>query len=366
VVRYSQDVNGDLNTNLYLFHNGLDNVEDEYRLVFDLYSKFAKPNECEVKVISATLGASRVKVEKAIYRLKQLGVIKDWTVTDFFRGIFDIDFSDYTDESILNSLNNTIKKYDTEFDTKLIYTDKRYEIYKRHLNGWATNLSDVGKSIVILLQWAYDHFAYNRRQSLKNIYEMSVKYANGKPSVEFKNEIENYFRFVESTFVLQDIAENPRNWSSWFQTFKSFKDGKPTSELASAEELQKIKSNLSRFLESYKNNTGFDFISGLLRLLLNDYENSDGRNRFESALIEIQKYPKDEQEKIINEAIFIGTKLTPDNKELLAQSLHKQFNDRNLLIKLSQQLNDGYSGYLLTEDSSIRLRKLNRGLYGGL
>lgn len=366
VLHASKGINGDLNTLLFFFCNGLDGIEDESRLVFDFFLKFSKPNKSNVQVRAKELGVTKAKTERAIYRLKQLGVIKDWTVKDFFRGIFDVDFSNYTEESIVEALSDTIKKYDKEFNINLVNTDSKYRAYQEHLNGWAKDFPEIQKTIVILLQWSYDHFAYNRRQSLKNIYEMASKYGNGEPSDKFKSEIENYFRFVESTYILQHIADNPRSWLSWFQTFNSFKDGKPTNEFANAEELQKIKTNLSRFLESYKGNTGFDFISGLLRLLLNDFENSDGRNRFESALKEIQKYPKDEQEQIINETIFIGTKLTSDNKELLAQSLYEQFKERKLLIRLSRELNDSYSGFLLTEELSVKLKQLNGRLYGGL
>ena len=43
-------------------------------------------------------------------------------------------------------------------------------------------------------------------------------------------------------------------------------------------------------------NTGLDLISGLVRLLLDDYGNSDGRDRFETSLEQIQHYESADKE----------------------------------------------------------------------
>ena len=48
--------------------------------------------------------------------------------------------------------------------------------------------------------------------------------------------------------------------------------------------------NLSRVLESYEYNTGLDFISGVLRLLIDDFGNADGKDRFETSFKQIMKY----------------------------------------------------------------------------
>jgi ATP-dependent DNA helicase RecQ len=126
-----------------------------------------------------------------------------------------------------------------------------------------------------------------------------------------------------------------------------------------------LRDNLSRFLESYMNNTGLDLISGLVRLLLDDYRNSDGRDRFETSLEQIQNYEYADKEFIFQQILRLGQKLSNNNKSYLAESLYKFFNSQEFLLKISKSLDDSFSMTTLIEQGNNRLKTINKKIYGG-
>lgn len=361
-------IDGDLNTNLFLFSIGLDVVKTEFSVVKKLHETYSQQGETSIVVEGNMIGANKAKTEKAIYRLSQLGIIEDWTVDDFFGGgVFKVNYHNYSDESIRTSLLNTINKYDPDFTFEKISHEPRYAVYSRILNDAPQEYSDFDKNILILLQWSYDNFAYNRRQSLKNIYENCCDFSEGTISrEEFKLRLENYFKFNQSSFVLQHIAENPRDFNRWFEVFYKVEENLVTDAFISKREQEALRDNLSRFLESYMYNTGLDFISGMLRLWLDDYENVDGRNRFESSLKEIKEFNKKDVSTILDHILKIGKNFNAKNKSNLAESLYKILDIENILVKIQKELGDDYSMTTILQLYNSRLQIINKKIYGGL
>ena len=357
---------GDINTNLFLFSLGLDVIKDEFEVIKKLFITFAASNKKDIRVKGNDIGTNKARTEKAIYRLSQLGVIEDWTIRDFFRGgSFDVDFTEFSEESIKESLLFTIKEYDKEFSFDTILIDEKYSTYKKILNA-PTNYSLIDKYILILLQWSYDNFAYNRIQSLKNIYENCCDFADGDiTSSEFKVRLENYFKFTQKSYVLQHIAENPKDFEKWFEVFYQIDNNIVTNTFVTRRQQESLRDNLSRFLESYMHNTGLDLISGLVRLLLDDYGNSDGRDRLETSLQQIQHYESEDKEFIVEQILKIGQELSNNNKSYLAESLYKFFNSQEFLIRISKSLGDSFSMTTFVEQANNRLEKINEKIYGG-
>jgi ATP-dependent DNA helicase RecQ len=360
-------VRGDLNTNLFLFSSGLDIITDEFKSIHRLYSRFAVSGSQNVEISGDSIGCDKFRTEKAIYRLRQLGVVKDWTVENFFRsGSFKVDFSVFTDESIKESLLTTINKYDPEFNLESLVADEKYHVYNKILNA-PEEYSLTEKYFLILLQWSYDNFAYNRRQSLKNIYENCCKYSDGIiTSSEFKLTIENYFKFTEVSFTLQYISEKPKDFKKWFEVFYQMDNNIVTNSFITQREQIGLRDNLSRFLESYMHNTGLDLISGISRLLLDDYDNADGRSRFESSISQIKQYEPEDVDSIIGEILKVGQIMSEKNKSLLSESIQKHIDSPKITLQLAQTLRDQYSSTKFVNQSTNRLKKIKNTLYGRL
>ncbi|MEQ9423783.1 MAG: RecQ family ATP-dependent DNA helicase [Cyclobacteriaceae bacterium] len=369
-------VNGDINTNLFLFTIGLDVIPFEFGVIKKLLETYAIPQSKDIKVFGNDLcensecdskckKAHKFRAEKAIYRLSQLGVIEDWTISNFFGGgTFEVDFGNYSNDSIKGALLNTIRKYDNEFTLESALSEEKYLVYKKILNA-PQAYSDTDKHILILLQWSYDNFAYNRRQSLKHIYENCCKFSEGiLDSQSFKVELENYFKFTDESYLLQHIAENPRDFEKWFGVFYQQEDN-GFSAFLTRKQLNELLGNLKRFLESYMQNTGLDLISGFLRLLLDDYENTDGRKRLESSLSQISNFEQQDIDFILDQILKIGNELNMKNKNLLAESLYKHFNSYEYLMLISNALGDQFSMATIVEISTEKLRTINKKIYGG-
>lgn len=353
---------GDLSTNLFFFSIGLDLIENELKIIQKLHISYSEPNKKNVIINGNDISFAKPKVEKAIYRLSQLGIVEDWTIQSFFDGgVFEVDFSEYDTKSIKQSLLRTINKYDLRFSFDSIETNPKYSVYKKILNA-PEKYTEFDKLVMILLQWSYDNFAYNRRQSLKNVYENCGEFADGNiDSEQFKNRLENYFKFTESSYTLQHIAEKPWDSDKWFDVFYN-----SSGNFLHYKERGALRDNLSRFLESYMYNPGLDLISGLLRLSLDDFENADGRRRMENAFEEIQQFDKDQINSILIQLLKIGTNLNNLSRVKLSETVCNYFNDDSQLYKVQNELNDTVSLQLILDRTSSKLRKINQRLYGQL
>ena len=358
-----KQIDGNLNTSLFLFCLGLDVIKKELEIIKKLHERYSLSNEKNVRVEGLKIGVKKAQAEKAIYRLKQLGIIEDWTIRNFFGGgVFEVDYARFDSTTIRQYLLKTINKYDTDFSFDSINTESKYSVYREILN--APEISDFDKNIRLLLQWSYDNFAYNRRQSLKNIYENCCELSEGNiTKQEFKNRLENYFKFNQSSYVLQHIAENPKDFERWFEVYYQVDKNIITDKFLTGRQREALRDNLSRFLESYRYNTGLDLISGLLRLWLDDYDNVDGRKRLESSLDVIQHFGQVEKDIILSQILRIGKELTNKNKNYLAESLYKFFSDTSFLHRIYKELGDDFSLEVIVRSATKKTKQVKEKIY---
>ena len=270
---------GDIGINLFLMTKDLDTIKNDYDLMLELYDKYYKNDELsDVHINASDLNSNKSKVENVIYRLSKLGIIDDWTVEDFFNGKFTVQFKQHTAQDVHDKLIETIWKDDPKFSIDKYKNSGT--MYAEYFKKTSDEYTQIQKCFYVLLVWSYEHFVYNRRQSLKNVHENCFRLSNGDITAdEFKTKIENYFKTNETTDVLQIIADSPNIYQNWFKILYK-EDDNNTNTLIDKSKISEIKDQLSRFLESYENNTGLNVISGIIRLLLNDYDDSDGRKRF--------------------------------------------------------------------------------------
>jgi hypothetical protein len=133
-----------------------------------------------------------------------------------------------------------------------------------------------------LISWAFNHFVYQRLQSVKNIYEACQEY---KDSEQFMDVIVRYLAREEEN---ETLLTNPADYKVWFKLLKE----KPMIEL---------KSIIARYLESDDKLVSLNFISGIIRLLTDDYDNADGERRLKMAFEEISRFATNEITEIVRE-----------------------------------------------------------------
>jgi ATP-dependent DNA helicase RecQ len=352
--------NGDLKSNFFMLTSGLDTINSEFKLIKEIYAVYYSKNELIKYIRSRSIGNQKNKIEKSIYRLSQLGIIDDWTVENFYTGEFEVLFKLHTEDDVENALLDNIRKYDSEFN---IEDSKNNEQHKFILDTYAQGKrTTIEKYILILLIWTYQHFVGNRKQSMKNVYDNCKDFSENRINAdELKLRLENYFKINKTSHSLQFIADNPNDYIKWFEILFKSVNGKITEELISKQKRQQLKDQLSRFLESYINNSGLNFISGILRLYENEFNDQDGKPRLINSLEYIKsKFDNNEQNKFIDNIINISKEMNDNQKNELVKVLYQVFKNQTLLLKLNKNFNDKYSQYLILKDNLNTLKKINQ------
>jgi len=108
-------------------------------------------------------------------------------------------------------------------------------------------------------------------------------------------------------------------------------------------------SQVGRFLESYRDNPGLNFISGMVRLCLNDFENADGRTRFELALEQIRQFDDKQQCEFAKLLCGFSNALTEQQKQTLTESVCRYIHQIGPLKILQSGFKDQNSLYSLLE-----------------
>jgi len=354
----------DIFKQVFLFVQGQNDIAKDFEIITGVIKNYFK-EKTQTRIFwndaYSKLKINSDVLQKAIYRLSLLGIVSDWTTN--FIDHFEVQFKTLEEKHIVKSVSDYISKYEPN-------TDISKELQK------IQQKTVLEKAIWYLLNWTFENIAYSRKQSLKTLSDWCLEFEKNGGSEEFKRRIDNYFIFTDTTFILQDIAENPNKYESWFEAlFKTEeyeengikkKDKIHIPEIENIEdrkrEYEKLRDSISRFLESYRNSVGLNFVSGLVRLALNEFEDSDGKERFESALLSVKEtFTQEQQIDFLSCLKVLGKHLTEEQIMDLSQSISKYYPD--MLEELAEYydlaylLNDVYAQKLK------ELKKLNKKLY---
>lgn len=334
----------DIFQQVHLFLQGQNDIEKDFEIIIKVInSEFFAENQTKKIFWNANrfipaLGIKEDVLEKAIYRLSLLGIVSDWTTN--FVNHFEVQFNSLDEKNIIKSVSDYITKYEPN-------TDVKKELQKVQQN------TVLERAVWYLLNWTFENIAYSRKQSLKTLSDWCSEFED---SESFKQRIDSYFIFSETTFVLQHIAENPKEYEKWFEVLTT------NNQFPNRTEFEKLKDSISRFLESYRNNVGLNFVSGFVRLALNEYEDSDGKERFESALSSVKEiFTKEQQHDFLNRLKVLGKHLTEEQKMDLSQSISRYYPE--MLEELAEYYDLAYLLNDVYAEKLKELKKLNRKLY---
>jgi ATP-dependent DNA helicase RecQ len=337
---------------LYFYTVNFRGLQNEYESIESLLKDYYQP---EKSIEVGYTEFNKQHIENAIYRLSLLGVVSDYTV-DFRDNKFCIDFKTVTDKILIQNLESYIKKYNEKIDIR------------KELNAIAEKQVSK-KCIRFLLKWIYENIAYERRQALKGIAELCRNYDESNPdesSKTFKKNLVSYFEINDVTIILQHIADNPDDFPKWFEVFykKMRKADNTVHNLGriDKEEFIVLKFKLQRFLESYRDNTGLNLISGFLRLVLGEYDDQDGKPRLESALKQISQFQKEIQFEILKN-LFDARKLDKEQRNELSNSILNYLSE-DFADLIYENLGDSRSLNLLLQKPLAELKQLNEEIYG--
>lgn len=364
IVKNNLDRSSDLNTNMFLIVADMKTINDELQLLKKLIDVLVAKNSFEVTLHKTELNESKQAVEKGIYRLSQMGIVRDWVIEDFFAGIFLVYLNKFDDKSVSTAIETTVSKYESGFslDDFFVAPDGYYEILvNRYYSGKATKLETY---IGIFLLWSYDHFVYNRRQSLKNVYEQCSMLADRQITPEqFKVNLENYFKFNEGSDALFNIANHPGDISLWLLPFYD-PEQLDKKVIASEKYIYQVRAQLSRFLESYKDNPGLNFVSGILRLMANDFDNADGRQRLEHSFKFLKSFASKEVNSFVQALSELKTVLDIYQRDRLTPVLLSFFSEHIAIDEMYRLFEDNHSLSLALQNRVNAIQNINNRLRG--
>ena len=211
----------DVMRNFFLWIQNNKGVDIESEFTYMLFKKYAEPDKVKIINCRDILNTFKSKelnggnvfplTQKAIYRLSLLGIVDDWTIEKWNRnGSYEVSFCSFNEEIVKSTLLSYIRKYDSEVE---VIKGKKAQVSN------IKYFDEYQKSIKLLIQWNYDTVFYHRRQSLKTLVDLCENYEVGKEE-DFKVSIESYFKFNESTYVLEHISENSKDYKKWFEVFR--------------------------------------------------------------------------------------------------------------------------------------------------
>lgn len=321
----------------------LEVIKNKLNLLVKLKAQFPGREDLQNKKTSP-----KINVEKYIFRLCQLGIVKDWTVDDFINQSYRVETVRLTDDEVVDNLLNYIARF---VSNKTKFQEEKDEL---------SNLSEKYKGLELkkhllwfLLKWNYGKFVYNRRQSLKNLYEACMGFDVKNPR-KFKDTLDYYFRIDELTEDLAGLSElkSPKEMVSFLKENLA-----PKGKILQQTKIEKIKFSLARYLESYQDDPGFDLVSGMCRLLNDEFDNSDGAPRLVNFIKVSQKdivYWNDAFEDLLG---FVSN-LEPKYREQFSAEVCPHLENKKDIVKVNDYLDDDYSAISYLKELNKELEKV--------
>ena len=284
--------------------------------------------------------------EVNLYRLLQIGIIKDWLVINSFTNVYEVNYKLITEEEIANNVLKQIVKY--------LPSEAENKNHKKQLEKFLVSDLESKKEHLIkyLLQWNNDNFLYMRRQSLKTLYDYTKEFEI-TGAKEFKQKIESYFKHNEQSIMIEQYIETDYEFAPPYLKEILTKDDK----LISNDQVKELIFILARFLESYQNNPWLNLLSSMCRLITKSFDNPDGKVRLYNFITEAKKSSHNWSVTLENLLDFAKV-LNDEDKLVLSEVLEPHLENDEELIMLHKYLQDDYSAIKYLEKFNKRLEKV--------
>lgn len=247
------------------------------------------------------------KVQRTLYTLKLLGVVKDWIIKKWefnnSQGVIHVIMNDFDEESVHQRFMEYIRKYNPLFDESR-NEDAGYfdELY-----------SELGKGKYVrnharaLLKWMYEHIGYTRRIAINNMKRLCDEYTDPD---SFKQYIEDYLKIDEKSGLLDMIAVKPLEWKLWMESFMEVFtfEGQTVIKPLKEEGFHSLRMSVSRYRESYVDNPGLDLIYTVSTVITGSYDEKQDYEILEGAFNMISEesvFSREERYEMVSELIDI-------------------------------------------------------------
>ena len=134
--------------------------------------------------------------------------------------------------------------------------------------------------------------------------------------------------------------------------------------MISPAELTTLSAQISRFLESYKSNPCLDYLSGVSRLMTDQFDDTDGEIRMSSALDKLLALGKASALTLVRETLTLKDLFSYDSRGRFARLVHEKFDDLVILEEINEEIKDPFSYHTLLSPLAARLEILTTNYKG--
>ena len=174
---------------------------------------------------------------------------------------------------------------------------------------------------------------------------------------QFRERINDYFKYDDIAVLFEDIVFNPFKPEKWFRILQKKDKQTDVNDLINDKEARSRLSSLARYLESYANITGFNYLSGILRLICSDYEGTEGERRLTEAFKNItEKNDKSFNNTVFTKTLEIATKLGTYEQNVISQVLLDYYPERAL--EIHEILNNACTTAFFIKKAIKRIQKI--------
>ena len=350
----SKQLRNDLSTIMFFWNSNKKTVDEEYKNISCVLERLYYGDRTLIfNKFDNDYNNSLENIQAALYKLSLLGIVENWTVeyATLDTGCVEVDYVGINEDNIYKRLLEYIHKYDIEF--RIDVNSSRYKKYYEIANNSKEKV--LTRYIKVLIHWANDNVLYNRLQSTYTMLQWMDPSISDK---QFRMYLEEYFKFSEKTVIFEGIIYDPMNYNNWFDVLYS-KDSishqsiKPINE----DMAEAILASLQRYLESYRYNTGFNYLCGILRIFVGKFSGTEGEWRFKEAINNIKEsFGEEERNIILNKTLEIGSIMRIDCKDQLSMELLKYYG--GLEEEFFAKLKDRYSLSVILEKPTKIIEKI--------
>ncbi len=330
---------------IFYHKNAIETSEDtpiSATLLYKLYERFARPNQ-ETLINGRRIREKFHTIQTAIHYLHLLGIIENsFVIHSGEYGTFSVKFKNFNEHSIKLALRQYIERFQP-----LPSWEDGFNPYHSLYHNEQMPLAE--RLLHIFIQWMDEKRTRTRHQA--NLLAMCEIHENTiEGTALFQEKISNYFSHSGSAYCLNYIAEHEYDCSVWFETFKD----------SSEQTLFQLVGATNHLCRIYPENIGLKFVSGLTRLLLDDFQDS-GKEYLYVAFERIDKLSAIQKETFFVHLLTISKHFDETTKNHLSELLCHYFPDD--IFRIYDALQDHGSLGIFVAHIADRLKQLGGRLY---
>jgi ATP-dependent DNA helicase RecQ len=253
-------------------------------------------NDEHLSTLFRTMGSAKTIIERALYRLFLLGEIEMWSLTygdSIDNPMFcNLRPTELTEEEKFERLKNHIERYESKFRFSIVGGNAADDTRERTPENTLENRT------MFLIDWSNRNFLSERIQSMKTLYEQCLGFSDSDAFMDLLNEY-----FMNDPIFVRLIDKNTET-EAWFSALKG--------------PAKTVKLRLARLLESYGQITSLNYVSGIVRLISDEFDDPDGESRLSLAIKDLSEWNQPERQQL-----FVMThRLLADKKRENYQAKH--------------------------------------------